>query len=55
MNLHGSYSQGNIIFQDISSTLPRQKYHFPGQSIQDLKVINKDICQKAYHIYLMYD
>ena len=28
---------------------------FPGQIIQDLKVINQDICEKAYHINLMYD
>jgi len=28
---------------------------FPGQSIQDLKVINQDMSKKAYHIYSMYD
>jgi len=31
------------------------KYHFPGQSIQALKVINQDMCEKAHHIYSMYD
>ena len=25
---------------------PGQNYHFPGQSIQDLKVLNKDVCEK---------
>jgi len=30
-------------------------YHFPGQSIQDLKVINQEMCEKAYHIYSLYD
>ena len=45
---HGSHSEGNIIFQD-------KNYHFPGQSIQDLKVINRDTCAKAYHIYSMDD
>jgi len=45
----------NIIFQDISRTFPAQNYHFPGQSIQDLKVIYQDTCKKGYHIYSMYD
>jgi len=31
-----------------------QNLHFPEQSIQDLKVINQDMCEKAY-IYSMYD
>ena len=26
---------------------------FREQSIQDLKLINQDMCRKAYHIYLM--
>ena len=34
---HGSHSTGNIIFKDICRT----KFPFPGQSIQDLKVINQ--------------
>jgi len=34
-------------------TFPGQNYHFPGQSIQYLKVINQDACKKAYHIYSM--
>jgi len=33
--------------------LPGQNYYFPEQSIQDLKVINQDIC-KTY-IYSLYD
>ena len=37
-----------------SRTFPGQNYHFPGQSIQDLKVINQDMCEKAYHIYSTY-
>ena len=28
---------------------------FPGQTIQELKVINQNVCEKAYHIYSMYD
>jgi len=35
-------------------TFPGQSYYFQGQSMQDLKVINQDVCEKAYHIYLMY-
>jgi len=31
-----------------SMTFPGQNYHFPGQSIQDLKVINQDMREKAY-------
>ena len=31
-----------------SRTFPAQNYHFPEQSIQDLKVINQDMCEKAY-------
>ena len=34
---------------------PGQNYHFPGKSKQDLKVINQDMCKKAYHIYSIYD
>ena len=48
---HSSHSQGNIIFHDIF----RMKVSFPGQSIQDLKVINQDIREKAYHIQYMID
>ena len=32
-----------------------RKYYFQGLSIQDLKVINHDMCEKAYCIYSMYD
>ena len=38
-----------------SRTFPGQNYHFSGRSIQDLKVINQDMCEKAYHIYSMID
>ena len=38
-----------------SRTYPVLKNPFPGQSIQNLKVINQDMCEKAYHIYSMYD
>jgi len=34
---------------------PGQNYHLPGQSIQDLKVINQDMCEKAYNDYSTYD
>ena len=34
---------------------PGQNCHFPGQTIQDLKVIYQDMCEKAFHIYSMYD
>ena len=34
---------------------PGQIYHFPAQSIQDLKVINQDLCKIAYLIYSKYD
>ena len=34
---------------------PGQNYNFPGHGIKDLKVINQDMCNKAYHIYSMYD
>jgi len=37
-----------------SRTFPQQNYHFLGQSIQDLKVLNQAINKKAYHIYSMY-
>ena len=47
---HGSHSKGNIIFQDIS----RIKLPFLGQIIQYLKVINEDMCEKAY-FYLIYN
>jgi len=49
--MHGFHSQANITFQDFFG----QNYHFPGQRIQDLKVINQDMCEKAYHIYSIYD
>jgi len=42
---HGSHSQGNIIFQDISMT----KLPFSMTNIQDLKVINQGVREKAYH------
>ena len=29
-----------------SRTFPGQNFHFPGQSIQNLKVINQDMCKK---------
>jgi len=32
----------------ISRRFAGQNYHFPGESIQDLKVINQDMCEKAY-------
>jgi len=38
-----------------SRTFPGRNYHFTGHSIQDLKVINPDMCEKAYNIYSMYD
>jgi len=31
------------------------KLPFSEQSIQDLKVINQDTCEKGYHIYSMYN
>jgi len=39
----------------IFSPQPTLSYHFPRQSIQDLMVINQDMCEKAFHIYLLYD
>jgi len=39
---HGSHNQGTFI--------SRTKLTFPGQSIQDLKVINQDTCGKTYHV-----
>jgi len=36
-------------------TFPGQNYYLPGQIIQDLKVINQEMCKKVYHIYSMYD
>jgi len=36
-----------IIF---SRKFPGQNFHFPGQSIPNLKVINQDMCKKAYLI-----
>jgi len=39
----------------LSRIFSGQNYHFPGQSTQDLKVINRDMCEKAYYIYSMYD
>jgi len=38
-----------------SRTFPGLNYYFPGQSIQDLKVINQDTWEKGYNIYSMYD
>jgi len=38
-----------------SRTYSGQNYYFPGQCIQDLKVINQDMREKGYHIYSMYD
>jgi len=38
-----------------SRTFPGQNYHFPGASIQELKLIDQDMCEKAYHIYSMHD
>jgi len=32
----------------VSRTFPGHNYHFPGQSIQNLKVINQEMCRKAY-------
>jgi len=39
----------------VSRILLGQNYYFPGESIQDLKVIYQDRCEKTYHIYSMYD
>ena len=33
-----------------SSTFPGKNYHFPGLSIQDLKVINQHTCEKVCSI-----
>jgi len=38
-----------------SRTFPGQNCYIPGQSIHDLKVINQNMCEKAYHIYSMHD
>jgi len=38
-----------------SRTFPGQNYHFQGQSIQELKVIYRELCEKVYNIYSMYD
>jgi len=38
-----------------SRTFPGQNYDYPGQSIHLLKVINQDMCERAYHVYSMYD
>ena len=38
-----------------SRTFPGQNYHFPGQSIQDVKLINQEIWGQGYHIYSIYD
>jgi len=53
--MHGSHSQRNIIVQDISRTFPGQNYHFPGQSIQDFKVINQDMREKACYTDWIHD
>ena len=47
------YSMRNIMVPTakeilFSRTFPWQNYHFPGQSIQHLKVINQGMCEKAY-------
>jgi len=34
---------------------PGQNYYFPGHSIQDIKVVNQDKCEKGYRIYSIYD
>jgi len=52
INLGRTVTAQKIVF---SRTFLGQNYHFPGQSIQDLKVINLDMCEKAYNIYSMYD
>ena len=39
--IKGSYSQGNSLFQDKITI-------FQDKVIQDLKVINQDMCEKAY-------
>ena len=39
--------------QPFSRTFLGQKYHF--KDIVHLKIINQDMCEKAYHIYSMYD
>jgi len=38
-----------------SRKFPGQDYHFPGQIVQDLKVIYQEMCKKAYYIYSIYD
>jgi len=38
-----------------SRTFLGQIYQLPGQSVQDLKVINQTMFEKAYHINSMYD
>ena len=49
--MYGSYSQRNIIFQDIFRTFPGQiTISRTTYGIQDLKVINQDMYEKAYLI-----
>jgi hypothetical protein len=43
MNLQGSYSQGNIIFQDFSRT----KLPFSRTNIEVSSGLNQDSCEKA--------
>jgi len=31
-------------------TFPGQNHHFPGQTTQDLKITNQDMCENAYPI-----
>ena len=52
INRHKVPATKEIFF---SRTFPVQNFYFPGQNIQDLKVINQDMREKAYHIYSMYD
>ena len=35
--------------------IAKEILYFPGQSIQDLKVINQNTCEKSYYICSMYD
>jgi len=37
---------------ELNYYFPALYYHFSGQTMQDLKVINKDTSEKAHYIYL---
>ena len=52
--LHGLIEESRFL-QSRKYSFPGQNYHFPGNIIKDLKVINQDTGEKAYHIYSMYD